>query len=369
MDRSPLTAARRIVVKVGTAVVTRPDGGLALGRLGRLAEELHALRARGAEVILVTSGAIGLGAGRLRYEGPPTAVVDRQACAAAGQGALMAIYDTLLRQLGHVAAQVLLTEADFLHRERYLHLHATLERLLERGAVPIVNENDTVSIAELAVGRDRVFGDNDRLSALVAAGVDAELLILLTDVDGVYTAPPGSPGARRVPVWTGEHVAIGAGNAVGRGGMGAKIRAAEIAVHGGAQVVIAGGADLGVIGQIVAGEDVGTWFPAVTGLSARRRWLAYATAPAGAVRVNDGAREAMVTRRASLLPAGVVGVSGEFIAGAVVSLRTEAGREFARGIAGRSAGELRELAGRGGRHKAVVHADNVVILHGEEEGA
>lgn len=355
-------AVRRIVIKVGTGVVTRPDGRLALGRLGALAEDIHDLIGSGHQVMVVSSGAIGLGAGRLGLQTVPVGVVDRQACAAAGQGALVATWDNLLSRLGHPVAQVLLTEDDFLHRERYLNLHATLERLLDAGAVPIVNENDTVSTTELAVARDRVFGDNDQLSALVSAGTDADLLVLLSDVNGVHTAPPGSEGAVRISMWEGEKVTIGAVSARGRGGMGAKISAALIGAHGGTHVVIASGDEPGVVGRVVSGEDVGTWFPAAPGLSKKRRWLAYATAPEGVVRVNDGARAAMVERSASLLPAGIVGVTGTFAEGSVVSIATIDGPEFSRGVCTISADALREIVGRTGGQRAVIHRDNVVLL-------
>lgn len=358
---------RRLVVKVGTAVVTRADGRLALGRLGSLIEDLHTCISTGVQVVLVSSGSIGLGATRLGYESVPSDVVDRQACAAAGQGALMATYDTLLRQLGGTAAQVLLTEDDFLHRGRYLNLHATLERLVERGALPVVNENDTVSTTELAVGRDRVFGDNDRLSALVAAGLDADLLVLLTDVDAVYTAAPSTPGAERISTWADDTVEIGPGSALGRGGMGMKIRAARVAQHSGVHVVIASGTRPGVLPRVVAGQELGTWFPAAGGLSRRGRWLAYATAPEGRLVVDDGARRALVDGGSSLLPVGVVEVLGRFDAGSVVSVCDDSGVEFARGVCAVGADEARALAGRSGGQRALVHRDHVVLLLLDEE--
>ncbi len=368
MSESPrqvLTRARRVVVKVGTAVVTGPEGRLALGRLGALVEQLHLLRGQGREVLLVSSGAVGLGASKLGMSAP-TALVDRQACAAAGQGALIALYENLFRQLGEVGAQVLLTEEDFLHRHRYLKLHDTLERLLELGAVPVINENDTVSTAEIALGKDKVFGDNDRLSALVAAGVDADLLVLLTNVDGVYSAPPGTPEARRIDTWTAEtEVRFGAGSAGGRGGMQAKIAAAEVAVRAGTSAVVASGMDPTALLRIVQGEEVGTLFPARVPWNRRRRWLAYATQPVGRLVVNAGARAAMVERNASLLAAGVEAVEGAFDAGAVVSVVGPDGREFARGICARSSGEA--LGDSGGRSRALVHRDNIVILSVEDE--
>jgi glutamate 5-kinase len=364
--RPELANARRVVVKVGTAVVTRKEGGLALGRLGALVEEIATLRARGVQVVVVSSGAIGLGAARLGFTDVPTDVVDRQACAAAGQGALVAMWDTMLRQTGEKVAQVLLTEDDFLVRRRYLNLKQTLERLLALGAIPVVNENDTVSTAELAVGADKVFGDNDRLSALVAGSVDADAVVLLTDVDAVYTAPPGTPGAERVSTWTGDDVVLGAGSKWGRGGMAAKIKAAQVAQHGGAHVVIASGNDPANVGRALRGEDVGTHFPASRGINQRRRWIGYATRPEGAVVVNAGARTAIVGNGASLLPAGIVRVEGAFEEGAVVALRGEDGAEFARGLAGCDSMEMIRRVGSSGRQKAVVHRDDVVVLDASE---
>lgn len=364
--RAALRSAGRVVVKVGTAVVTRPDGSLALGRLGHLVEQLHQLRVDGREVILVSSGAVGLGAERLGFAGRPEGVVDRQACAAAGQGALIALYDALFRRLGRVAAQVLLTEEDFLHRARYLNVHATLDRLLELGAVPIVNENDTVSTAELALGNHAVFGDNDRLSALVAAGTDADLLVMLSDVDGVYDAPPGDAGAARIGVWEeGTAVRIGALSNGGRGGMASKIAAARMASRVGCHAVVASGRDPEALLRVLRGDDVGTLFPARGTVSHRRRWLAYATAPSGRLVVNEGARAALVERNASLLPVGVVSVEGSFDAGAVVAVVTEAGQTIARGRCARSAAQAREAVGRAAE-KPLVHRDQLVIVYGEE---
>lgn len=366
-SRADLRASRRIVVKVGTAVVSGP-GGLALGRLGALVEQIHRLRQEGRQVLLVSSGAVGLGARALGFERRPTAVIDRQACASAGQSRLMGFYETLFGAVGERCAQVLLTEEDFHNRRRYVNLAATLDRLLTLGAIPVINENDTVSTAELALSGGAVFGDNDRLSALVASGMEADLLALLTDVDGLYTRPPGEPGAERIPVFdAAAEVVLGAVSAGGRGGMASKIASARVGATSGVHTVIAAGADPSVLSRIVAGEDVGTWFPAVEGMNHRRRWLAYATVPEGRLRVNAGAREALVQRQASLLAPGVVEVDGRFGEGAVVSLCDEAGVEFGRGICDRSADAVRAAVSAGRRGKALVHRDNVVIL--AEEGA
>jgi glutamate 5-kinase len=356
--------AKRVVVKVGTAVVTRPDARLALGRLGALVEQIRRQHEAGREVVLVSSGAIGLGADRLGLD-KPTTIVDRQACAAAGQSSLMAFYDGLFRRLGSATAQLLLTEEDFASRHRHVHLSATLERLLQLGVVPVVNENDTVSTAEIALRGSKVFGDNDQLSALVASSMGADVLLLLSDVPGVYTGPPSDPGSERIGVWTADtEVRFGSGSARGRGGMQAKIEAALVGARAGVTVVIADGRDPEVIGRVLDGEDVGTVFPGETGLSRRRQWLAFATAPVGTLRVNEGAKRALVERQASLLSVGITEVVGHFAAGDIVSICDPEGVEIARGRCDRSAAELGALVGQpgDGKGRAVVHRDHVVIL-------
>lgn len=347
-------SARRVVVKVGTSVVTQ-DGGLALGRLGALVDQLRRLDR---QVVLVSSGAVGLGAERLGLE--PRTVTDRQACAAAGQGALMAFYDQLARHAGLVTAQVLLTEDDFHQRRRYTNLSQALEKLLEAGALPIINENDTVSAEALDPERRSIFGDNDRLAALVAGSLGADLLVLLTEVDGCFTGPPGSEGAERIPTWQENHVEYGRTSRGGTGGMAAKVEAARVANRAGVPVVIANGFDPSVLDRVLAGEDVGTWFPADGRRSRRRNWLAFATAPRGLFRLNEGASQAVLERGASLLPVGVEAVEGEFEAGEVVALAGPGG-VIAHGVSGRSSTEARSLLGQ--RERGVlVHRDDLVLL-------
>lgn len=360
--RQRLGGARRVVIKVGTAVVARPDGRLALGRLGALVEQIAGLQADGRQVLLVSSGAVGLGAERLGFERRPVTVVDRQACAAAGQSALMAFYDQLFGRLGVGCAQVLLTEDDFRVRRRHVHLTATLERLLELGVVPVINENDTVSTAEVALTGPTVFGDNDRLSVLVASGLAADLLVILTDVDGVFSDPPGTPGATRIGVWDDAAVAVmGEGSAQGRGGMLAKLASARAGAAAGLDVVVASAHGPGVLQRVLGGEDVGTLFPRTTGLSGKQRWYALATAPVGRLVVNDGAVAALTEKGASLLQPGIVEVVGAFPAGSVVSVCDERGVEVARGRCDRSADELRQPL-KDGRGKAVMHRDHLVVL-------
>lgn len=361
-QREPLKAARRVAVKVGTRVVTREDGGVALGRLGRLAEQIQGLRREGREVLLVTSGAIGLGAERLGFARRPTGVIDRQACAAAGQGALMALYGSLFQHVGITTGQVLLTEDDFADRRRHVNLAGTLQRLLALGAVPIINQNDSVSADELILN-GKIFGDNDQLAALVAGGLGCDALVLLTDVDGVYTAPPSHEGAERISIWDDHDVRIGALSEGGRGGMGAKISAAGVATAAGVHVVIASGFAEDSLRAALSGADIGTFFPAASGMNRRRQWLAFAAAPGGVIEVNVGARRAMVSANASLLPPGIVSVTGEFDAGAIVSVCCE-GREFARGRTELAASDLRALKSSSAKSRAVVHRDHVVIMIG-----
>ena len=360
-DRRP--GVRRLVVKVGTSVVTGADGGFGAARVAHLLGEIATIRRKGVEVLLVSSGAIGIGRERLGLSALPTSVVDRQACAAAGQGALVAFYDGLCMGVGLSVAQVLLTEADFRDRRRYLNLAATLQRLLELGALPIINENDTVSTDEIVLRGAAVFGDNDRLSALVAANLGADLLIMLSDVDGVYDAPPDVNGAKRIGVYSGDVVDFGEGSGTGRGGMEAKIAAAQVAASSGVKVVIASGLQPHPLTDIVVeGRNRGTTFPASNSLNKRQHWLAYATVPAGTLVVNDGARDALVFQQASLLPKGVSAVRGSFAAGAVVSVVDAQEVEIARGVCRESSNAIPELIAKPGRARALVHRDQNAIL-------
>lgn len=375
--RARVVAARRVVVKVGTNVVMRDDGAPALGRLYGLIESVAGERRKGREVVVVSSGAVGLGAQRLGLSGKPKTLAAKQACAAIGQGRLMSVWSEAFETLGVTAAQVLLTEDDFASRPRYLALRSTLEELISLGAVPVLNENDTVGTAELEDGAGKVFGDNDRLSALVAAKLGADLLVILSDVDGLFTANPArSRDATRIPVVpevTAEIRALaeGAGSR-GRGGMATKLAAAAIATASGALAVVASGRRPGVLEEVLSGADVGTLFLPERSLTGKRRWIAWAALPAGAIRVNDGARAALVSGKASLLPAGVVALEGEFEKGDVVRILDEAGVEVARGqvnwgradaerLVGRRSGEAR--SGEPG-YDALVTRNNVVLKDG-----
>ncbi len=384
-ERSRLAAdAQRVVIKLGTAVLTGVDGAVALSRFLSFVESMASLRKGGREVLLVTSGAIGLGAARLGVARTGTLAI-KQACAAVGQGRLMALYGDAFDRLGVPVAQVLITEGDFSNRVRYLNLRSTIAKLLSMGALPIITENDTVSTAELTPvpdkGLRRVnFGDNDRLSALVAAKMEADALLLVTDVDGLYTADPRSDnGASVVPIVADAaqvEAAVG-GPRLGRGGMHTKLDAARIAQRSGCTTVIANGSVPGVIDRVFAGEEVGTLFLPHPGLSEKRRWIAFATTVQAAVVVNDGARRAVTERKASLLAVGVREVRGRFERGDVVSILDEGGREFARGIVNYSSAEANRISGLSseriedllGVDEELVTRENIAFLGGGAHAA
>ena len=393
--RERLRAARRVVVKLGTSVVRGAGGEVSAERVGPLVRSVAALHAEGRQVVLVSSGAVGLGAGRLGLARARLAdLVTRQACAAVGQSLLMHAYEAWFGAHGIKIAQVLLTEADFADRVRYRNLRGAVEKLLKLGVLPVVNENDTVSTAELEYlpgGGERIFSDNDRLAALVASKLEADALVLLTDVEGLLERVPhgahdgDAPAeeARVVPLVrevTPELRRLAAGpSAGGRGGMLSKIDAAQIALNAGGVAVIASGRRPDTLARVFAGEPVGTFFVSASRMRGRRRWIAYAGVVRGRLVVNEGAREAILRGKASLLSSGVVGVEREFGPLEVVSIVGPDGREFARGLSNCASAEAAALIGRGdrapagrpGRASVLVTRDNIVILEGrgeDEEG-
>jgi glutamate 5-kinase len=364
-SRATLAQTQRLVVKLGTNVIMRPDGLPAMGRLFGILESIATLHGQGKEVLLVSSGAIGLGAQQLGLDHAPKRLAEKQACAAVGQGRLMAIYQEGFARLGIVAAQVLLTEYDFSNRQRFLNLRATLDHLLKLGVVPVINENDTVSTAELesrlGFRTAPVFGDNDKLSALVASGAEADTLLILSDVAGLYTGNPHKdPEAKLIPVVreiTPEVEACADGlGARGRGGMASKLAAARVATRAGTRVLIADGACPGILDRLLAGDPVGTLFEPGLRLKGRKRWIASAGQLSGRILVNEGAREALLAGRVSLLAAGVVGLEGDFQRDDVVAIADASGRDFARGVAtmGRA-----EAPGSG---RVLVSRDTFVLL-------
>ena len=366
--RQQLADAHRIVVKVGTHVVTHDGVELALGRVMALVESLARLRQAGREVLLVSSGAVGMGMRVLGLKERPRSLGMRQACAAVGQGHLMSVYTQAFAQLGVVAAQVLLTQEDLADRDRALCLRTTLMRLLEVGAVPVLNENDSVSVRELVEYRRTQtpasppisapasaapdgFGDNDGLSARVAVSLDADLLVLLTNVAGLYTANPRiDPAAVRLAELHGIDDATLArasgGSSGGTGGMVSKLLAARLASGEGTAVLIAGGDEPRIIERAIAGEDVGTLVAVAERRPARIRHIAVAARQRGALVVNDGALRALGDAKASLLPIGVVSVEGSFDKGDVVEIRDGSGRVHGRGLVNYPADACRKLAGR-----------------------
>ncbi|HOX59614.1 MAG TPA: glutamate 5-kinase [Candidatus Paceibacterota bacterium] len=348
----------RIVVKLGTGVLTDSRKQPDLAQMEQLVAQMADQRRAGREVVLVSSGAVGAGMGALGFQKRPAELAELQACAAVGQSRLMAIYDKLFSAHGLAVAQILLTHDDLEHHERHLNARNTLVRLLANGIIPIINENDAVSFTELK------FGDNDKLSALVASLLPADLLLILTSVDGVLENF-GRANPRTIPViervdHTLEQKAGGTTSPTAVGGMASKIQAAKIAMRSGIPLVIASGRKKRVMARVVAGEEEGTLFvPQPTRLKGRKRWIAFFHHPKGALFVDAGAKKALREGGKSLLPPGVARCDGDFAAGDVVRICDTDGTEFARGIAGFGAGEVKA---RKLQRVEVVHRDNLVIL-------
>ncbi|NBT13242.1 MAG: glutamate 5-kinase [Planctomycetia bacterium] len=377
--RALADTSRLVVVKVGTRVLTLPDGLLDTARIEALGRQFDALLAQGRRVVLVSSGAVGAGMGRMGLTSRPQELAHLQAVAAIGQSGLIEAYERAFRAHRRHAAQVLLTADDLQDRTRYLNIRNTLRALLDYGVIPVINENDTVSVEELRTS----FGDNDRLAALVTTLLGADLLVLLSDVDGVFDRHPSEPGAARVPVVERidgriESLARDRLGGVSKGGMASKIAAARIATEAGSTCVIASGRDDHVLERLMAAGDVGTAFVARgTTMPAWKRWLGWSADARGRVIVDDGARDAVVLHGRSLLAAGVRRLEGAFTAGDVVSLATESGREFARGLVNYPAGELLRIAGLRTERIAdelgycpydeVVHRDNLAVVRRDHE--
>lgn len=370
-ERKGVVRARRIVVKVGSSSLTTAAGGLDADRVDALVDVLahHGDRAD-REIVLVSSGAIAAGLAPLGLTKRPRDLARQQAAASVGQGLLMARYTASFARYGRRAGQVLLTSDDTSRRAHYRNAYRTLDQLLSMGAVPVVNENDTVATDEIR------FGDNDRLAALVAHLVRADLLVLLSDVDGLYDGNPATPGTSRIAEVRGEAdmrgIDIGSAGAagVGTGGMVTKVEAARIAAGAGIPVVLTSAARAA---DALAGRGTGTHFhPTGRRAAGRLLWLAHASTPLGALTLDDGAVRAVVERRTSLLPAGIAGVEGDFTAGDPVELRDTRGRAVARGLVNFDARELPRLLGRTTHELArelgpayereVVHRDDLVLL-------
>ncbi len=375
-----VASADTLVLKVGTRVLADERGQLDLARIAALAEEVAVAVEDGRRVVLVSSGAVGAGMGRLGIPARPGDLAQLQAVAALGQSRLIEVYNRALEPHGLHAAQILLTLDDLDDRTRYLNVRNTILALFRYGAIPVINENDTVSVDELQIS----FGDNDRLAALVTNLIRAPLLVLLSDVDGLFDRPPTDPEARLVPTVTDcpgairnlkhqqESEATLAKAKLGTGGMASKLAAAKLATAAGENVIIANGHGERVLGRILAGEPVGTLILAEgASIQSRKRWIAYTARPRGAVHVDEGAHRAVATQGRSLLAVGILQVEGDFQKGDLVGLYDTARAEFARGLINYSAEETRRIAGRptgqiadilGHRpYDEVIHRDNLAL--------
>ncbi len=374
ISRSELKNAKRIVVKVGSSTITHANGKRDFARMDRLARELSDLQNQGKEMILVTSGAVAVGVDRLGLTEKPKTIPGKQAAAAVGQGILMHTYDKFFSEYGQITAQVLITRQETVDRHRYINARNTFKELLKSRVIPIVNENDVVALDELKIG------DNDNLSALVAGIVEADLVIILSDVDGLYTANPQThPDAKLVSEVEEITPAIeasagGAGSSVGTGGMATKLQAAKNATTSGINLVIASGEELDSVTRILNGENIGTLFVSRENrLQFRKKWLAFGARIKGKLTVDDGCAKAMKKAGGcSILPVGIKAVEGEFEPGNTVSIVNESGEELARGLSHYASDEIQKILGchsdeiemRLG-HKAfdeVVHRDDLVIF-------
>jgi len=368
------TNTKRLVVKVGTAVVTDEEGRLDSAQISALASDIAKVKRSGLEVVLVSSGAIGAGIAELGLPGRPSRLPQLQAAAAVGQSRLMRTYDAAFKRYGHPVGQLLLTRLDLHERVRYLNVRNTIRTLLDMHALPIINENDTTSVEEL----EGAFGDNDFLAALVTNLIRAELLVILTDVDGLYRTDP----ARRQPELIGlveevtdevMRLAAGTRSRMGQGGMESKLQASRIVTSAGGAVVIANGRKPEMLARVVQGERVGTLFlPAPRKMTSWKRWIGFSARPKGTLLVDDGAKRALVDGGKSLLPSGVTDIQGNFSRGDVLSISDQGGGEFARGLANYSSQDMQRIKGLKSSHIAqvlgscpyeeLVHRDNMVVL-------
>ncbi|MFH1238711.1 MAG: glutamate 5-kinase, partial [bacterium] len=367
---------KRIVVKIGSSSLTINEGQCA-GQfnkkyIDKIVKELTDLHRQGTQVILVTSGAICAGINKLRLTAKPQTIPEKQAVAAVGQGQLMHLYEEMFAKYDCVVAQVLLTREDMSERSRYLNIRNTLLTLLNYKVIPVINENDTVAIEEIK------FGDNDTLSALVASKVEADMLIILSDVAGLYTGDPRRDKKARLIEEVKEITreieasAGGEGTKYGTGGMFTKLQAAKIATAAGVMTVITDGTKENVLSRIIKGENIGTRFlPKAGKISGRKRWIGFAAKTSGAIIIDEGASVAILKKGKSLLPSGILAVEGKFETGAIVVVRTRDKKDIARGlvsytaeeinkIKGQKSGRIEELLGWRG-YDEVIHRDNLVI--------
>jgi glutamate 5-kinase len=359
--RDRIRDAKRVVVKLGSNLFFNDAGAIALGRIFSFIEDIAAATVSGRQLIVVSSGAVALGADALKMKSATASLAQKQAFAAIGQSRLMNLYEQGFAKYGLTAAQVLLTEDDFSSRQRYLNLRHTLMTLLDMGVIPVINENDTVSTSELEItDRSRSFGDNDKLSALVMSKLEATLLVLLSDVDGLFTDNPrDNANAELIPqvqeITADIEALAGRKSGRGRGGMATKLQAARIAMNSGGLAVIANGLKPNILNRVFAGDEEGTLFIGKTGsLSEKRRWIAFASSVSGRIHINEGALDAITKKNASLLYAGVTRIENEFENGDVVSIVGPNGDEIARGIVNYSSTDAFKLIGK--------HSDDIARL-------
>lgn len=364
MQRKDFIDVKRIVIKLGTNVLRNDEGEIAVSRIYSFIEDISKLVKSGKEVIIVTSGAVGLGKKKLELTSTEGDGV-KQACAAIGQSKLMSHYETGFANYDITVAQILLTEDDFSMRHRYLSLRTTLNKLIELDVIPIINQNDTISTIELddiLAGMQVCFSDNDKLSALVASELDADLLILLSDINGLYTANPKENSDAKfiseVKCINNNILELGTGASDGgRGGMKTKLEAAKLVTRFGGKVLIANGKIPYVIDKIFNAEDIGTMFiPTEENLSGKKRWIGYATNVIGKLIVNNGAKKAITEKCTSLLPIGIIKIINEFKQGEVVSICDENGEEFARGMVNYNSDECKKIIG--------AHSDDILNILG-----
>jgi len=374
MRRELLKKVRRVVIKIGSQVLTDADGALDMAVIAQISEDISLLHDKGIQVVVVSSGAIAAGRSELGLAVKPRTIPQKQAAAAIGQTRLIRAYQEALAPHELKVAQLLLTSEDLANRKRFLNARATIDTLLGYGIIPVINENDTVVVDEIK------FGDNDNLSALVTNVAEAHLLIILTDIDGFFSSDPRKdPEAKLIPLVKSitrevERAAGGTGaSGVGTGGMATKIAAAKKAGRNGVATIVVAGKKPGIISNVIKGEETGTLFlPSAEGLNKRKHWIAFTLKPAGKIIVDDGARDVLTKKGKSLLPSGILRVEGRFERGASVRICGSDGKEFARGLSDYSSSEIAKLAGHKGSEiesilgyryaDVIVHRDNLVVL-------
>ncbi len=372
-----IQTARTVVIKVGTSVLSNDDDSLDVSRIAALAEQMYRIRQTGRRVVLISSGAVGAGMGLLNLKQRPSDLPHLQAAAAAGQAHLIRLYNDCLEVHGFRAAQLLLTANDFRNRERYLNVRNTLNTLFEFSIIPIINENDTVSISEIQ------FGDNDHLAAMVSNLLGDSLLIVLSVIDGLLDGDPASPDSKVIPVverWDENLLALAADSKSrgGTGGMKSKLQAARKVTEVGESVIIANGRQNGVLDEIMAGDEVGTLFLAQgRNIPAWKRWIGYTVEPRGKLKLDAGAKNALTKSGRSLLPIGVTNVEGNFGRGDVVSLLGEDGQEFARGLTNYDSPTTARLQGQrladlpsdpaNLPYEEIIHRDNLLVFGQDSE--